>query len=79
MLPKADEINNHFELFIPESLNITDAGKIKEIVESIRKFYFDGKALTSKSVSEFVKVKKFFHFNDKRNEIKIFSFSMLEN
>ncbi|XP_043469896.1 esterase FE4-like [Leptopilina heterotoma] len=55
-LPKADELNNHLELFVPDSLNITDDGKLKEISESIRKFYFDGKALTSKSVSEFTKL-----------------------
>lgn len=43
---------------MPDSLNITDDGKLKEISESIRQFYFDGKAFTSKSVSEFTKVEK---------------------
>lgn len=56
MLPKANEINKHLELFVPDSLNITDDGKLKEISEAIRKFYFDGKAFTSNSVTEFVKV-----------------------
>ncbi|XP_051170759.1 juvenile hormone esterase-like [Leptopilina boulardi] len=62
MLPKANEINKHLELFVPDSLNITDDGKLKEISEAIRKFYFDGKAFTSSSVAEFVKLTSDIYF-----------------
>lgn len=48
MLPGAPMMNEHFDLFIPDELNATDAQK-KEWGDMLRKFYFDGKDLTIKS------------------------------
>ena len=56
MLEHAGAMNDHFEGFVPNDLNITDAAKLKEIGDSLRKFYFDGKDLSKETSAEFIKV-----------------------
>lgn len=48
-------MNNHFEYFIPDDLNVTEEER-KEYSEMIRNYYFDGQALTRESLEEFTKV-----------------------
>ena len=57
MLQNAEAMNGYFEGFLPDDLNITDAAKRKEIGDSFRQFYFDGKDLTMETAPEFIKVK----------------------
>lgn len=54
-LPNAEMMDQHFEFFLPDDLNATDA-KRKELSDMIRKFYLDGKALTADSKEPFTMV-----------------------
>lgn len=54
-------MDKHFELFLPDDLNATDAQKT-EWSEMLRKFYFDGKALTSDSKEQFTVVNDYYRF-----------------
>lgn len=51
-MPSIGNIGNHFELFIPKDLNITDQGRLKAIGESIQKFYFGDKAVSAATTME---------------------------
>ncbi|XP_058804192.1 juvenile hormone esterase-like [Phymastichus coffea] len=51
-LPNAEMMDQHFDMFIPDDLNVTDA-KRKEMSDMLRKFYFDGKALTADAKAQF--------------------------
>ncbi|XP_012279049.1 esterase FE4 [Orussus abietinus] len=42
-----DYVNQHFEEFIPWPLNITDPARIKEVSESLRNFYLNGKDIST--------------------------------
>lgn len=55
-LPNADAMNQHFEMFLPDDLNLTDAKKT-EAANMMRKFYLDDKPLTPESKAEFIKVR----------------------
>lgn len=66
-LPNAEMMDKNFDLFIPDDANATDAQK-KEWSEMLRKFYFDGKALTSDSKDQFTLV------NIKQNIILLLKF-----
>ncbi|XP_053597539.1 esterase FE4-like [Microplitis demolitor] len=52
VLSVADDFANHFDLFIPKDLNITDPAKRQVIGDSIKKFYFNGKAIGSEAAME---------------------------
>lgn len=52
ILPSAANFENHFELFIPKDLNITDEGRMKSVGESIKKFYFGDKAVGAATAME---------------------------
>lgn len=55
-MSNAEAMNQHFDMFIPDELNVTDALK-KEMSDKIKQFYFEGKDLTAESKAEFIKVK----------------------
>lgn len=52
VLPAADNFVDHFDLFIPSDLNITDATQRQMIGESIKKFYFNEKPVNSETAME---------------------------
>ncbi|CAD6236387.1 GSCOCT00008155001.2-RA-CDS [Cotesia congregata] len=52
VLPAADNFVDHFDLFIPSDLNVTDAGQRQMIGESIKKFYFNEKPVNSETAME---------------------------
>ena len=54
-LPNAEMMDQHFEFFLPDDLNATDAKK-KEFSEMVRKFYLDGKSLTVDQKAPFTMV-----------------------
>ncbi|KAJ8676688.1 hypothetical protein QAD02_012475 [Eretmocerus hayati] len=54
-LGNAATIDQNFALLVPDDVNATDAKK-KEIGEMLRKFYLDGKALTSDSKEQFTQM-----------------------
>lgn len=49
-------MNENFENFLPEDLNIGDSSERKSIADSVRNFYLDGKELTKDSLLEYAKV-----------------------
>ncbi|NP_001136104.1 carboxylesterase clade B, member 6 precursor [Nasonia vitripennis] len=51
-LPNAEMMDKHFEFFLPDDLNATDARR-KELSDMIRTFYLDGKELTVDSKEQF--------------------------
>ncbi|XP_033230515.1 esterase FE4-like [Belonocnema kinseyi] len=64
MLAHAGVMNDYFEGFVPSELNITDAAKLKEIGDSLRKFYLDGKALSTETAAEYIKMTSDIMFNE---------------
>ncbi|XP_012260596.2 esterase FE4-like [Athalia rosae] len=49
----AEMINDHFELFVPEDLNLTDAQERKRIENSLREFYYGDREVTKDTIEEF--------------------------
>ncbi|XP_044586951.1 esterase FE4-like [Cotesia glomerata] len=52
VLPAADNFIDHFDLFIPSDLNITDVAQRQIIGESIKKLYFNEKPVNSETAME---------------------------
>ncbi|XP_015591452.1 esterase FE4 [Cephus cinctus] len=63
MLRNADYINANFDKFVPDDLNVTDPSRLKEIGESIRSFYLDGKSVSEDTVQEFSNMLSDIFFN----------------
>ncbi|XP_046736168.1 cholinesterase 1-like [Diprion similis] len=53
LIASAEMMNEHFENFIPDDLNVTDAAEQKQIADMMRKFYLDDKPLTRDLLREF--------------------------
>lgn len=54
-LPNAEMMDQHFEFFLPDDLNATDARR-KEMGDMLRKFYLEGKSLTTDMKTQFTMV-----------------------
>lgn len=52
MLGNIDQINEHFENFLPNDLNITDAGQKNQLGESLKSYYFQGKLISTETTQE---------------------------
>ncbi|XP_070161017.1 esterase E4 [Polyergus mexicanus] len=53
MLGNIDQMNEHFENFLPADLNITDAGQKSQLGESLKSFYFGDKSISTETTKEF--------------------------
>ena len=56
MMPAASMFQDHFDLFLPNDLNMTDPAMRKQASEAINKFYFDGKTVTADDAEKLTKV-----------------------
>lgn len=56
MLEHAEMIEDNFDLFIPNDLNMTDPAKRKETGEAIKKFYMKGKSISKDTKQEIINV-----------------------
>lgn len=56
MLGNIDQMNEHFENFLPNDLNVTDAGQRNQLGESLRSFYFGDKPISTDTTKEFMMV-----------------------
>jgi len=56
MLGNIDQMNEHFENFLPVDLNVTDAGQKNELGESLKSFYFGDKSISTETTKEFMMV-----------------------
>lgn len=56
MLGNIDQINEHFENFLPTDLNITDAGLKSQLGESLKSYYFGDKLISTETTKEFMRV-----------------------
>lgn len=56
MLGNIDQMNEHFENFLPNDLNVTDSGQKKQLGESMKSFYFDDKSISTDTTKEFMMV-----------------------
>ncbi|XP_012533535.1 esterase FE4 [Monomorium pharaonis] len=56
MLGNIDQINEHFENFLPNDLNITDAGRKNQLGESLKSYYFGDKLISTETTKEFMKM-----------------------
>ncbi|EFN64812.1 Esterase FE4 [Camponotus floridanus] len=54
MLGNIDQMNEHFENFLPVDLNVTDAGQKNELGESLKSFYFGDKSISTETTKEFM-------------------------
>lgn len=54
MLGNIDQINEHFENFLPNDLNITDAGQKNQLGESLKSYYFGDKLISTETTKEFM-------------------------
>ncbi|KMR05274.1 esterase fe4 [Lasius niger] len=54
MLGNIDQMNEHFENFLPVDLNVTDAGHKNELGESLKSFYFEDKSISTETTKEFM-------------------------
>ncbi|XP_032674579.1 esterase FE4-like [Odontomachus brunneus] len=54
MLGNIDQMNEHFENFLPDDLNVTDAGQRNQLGESLKSFYFDDKSISTDTTKEFM-------------------------
>ncbi|KAL0125897.1 hypothetical protein PUN28_004753 [Cardiocondyla obscurior] len=52
MLGNIDQINEHFENFLPNDLNITDAGQKNQLGESLKSYYFEDKLISTETTKE---------------------------
>lgn len=53
MLGNIDQMNEHFENFLPVDLNVTDAGHKNELGENLKSFYFGDKSISTETTKEF--------------------------
>ncbi|KAM0724816.1 Esterase FE4 [Formica fusca] len=53
MLGNIDQMNEHFENFLPVDLNVTDAGQKSQLGESLKSFYFGDKSISTETTKEF--------------------------
>lgn len=60
MIPNFED---HFDLFIPKDLNITDPAERKMIGDKIKTFYFNGKSVNKDTEMELVNLLSDVHFN----------------
>lgn len=56
MLGNIDEMNEHFENFLPNDLNITDTKQKIQLGEELKSFYFDDKSISTDTTKEFMMV-----------------------
>ncbi|XP_071559330.1 esterase FE4 [Temnothorax nylanderi] len=56
MLGNIDQINEHFENFLPNDLNITDAGQKNQLGESLKSYYFGDKLISTETTKELMKM-----------------------
>lgn len=56
MVPNAEYLNEHFDNFLPYDLNITDPVQKKQLVDSMKEFYFHGKDISKDTVEELAQV-----------------------
>lgn len=56
MLGNIDQINEHFEHFLPNDLNITDAGQKNQLGETLKSYYFGGKLISTETTKELMMV-----------------------
>ncbi|XP_014476726.1 PREDICTED: esterase FE4-like [Dinoponera quadriceps] len=54
MLGNIDQMNEHFENFLPDDLNVTDAGQRNQLGESLKSFYFGDKSISTDTTKEFM-------------------------
>ncbi|EFN82200.1 Esterase FE4 [Harpegnathos saltator] len=54
MLGNIDQMNEHFENFLPDDLNVTDSGQRKELGDSLKSFYFGDKSISTDTTKEFM-------------------------
>lgn len=56
MLGNIDQMNEHFENFLPADLNVSDAGQKSQLGESLKSFYFGDKSISTETTKEFTMV-----------------------
>lgn len=56
MLGNIDQMNEHFENFLPDDLNVTDVGQRNQLGESLKSFYFGDKSISTDTTKEFMMV-----------------------
>lgn len=56
MLGNIDQINEHFENFLPNDLNITDAGHKNQLGSSLKSYYFQDKLISTETTQELMNV-----------------------
>lgn len=56
MLGNIDQMNEHFENFLPNDLNVTDAKQKNQLGESLKSFYFNDKSISTDTTKEFMMV-----------------------
>ncbi|XP_020279915.1 esterase FE4-like [Pseudomyrmex gracilis] len=54
MLGNIDQMNEHFENFLPDDLNVTDSGQRNQLGESLKSFYFEDKSISTETTKEFM-------------------------
>ncbi|XP_012215980.1 esterase FE4-like [Linepithema humile] len=54
MLGNIDQMNEHFENFLPDDLNVTDAGQKNQLGENLKSFYFEDKSISTETTKEFM-------------------------
>ncbi|XP_047347897.1 venom carboxylesterase-6-like [Vespa velutina] len=52
MLPNAEYINEHFENFLPDDLNVTDPVQRKQLADFMKEFYLHGKDISKDTEKE---------------------------
>lgn len=52
----ASEFEDHFDLFLPKELNMTDQGMRQQAGDMIKKLYFDGKKVDSSTEMHLIDV-----------------------
>jgi len=53
MLGNIDHMNENFEDFLPDDLNITDAAHKNRLGENLKSFYFGDKSISTETTKEF--------------------------